>query len=124
MKTNPSRFQPTFDKVILLADVTHWEFGHAVTDLAVEFAESYLGKGEQFEKAREVLYATPEFWVWFKRLIANASLKWIDVAESSTPLRITDDLWEYWQKLMRIYMNLYTPTDYVVEAYCRQLETA
>lgn len=121
MKKN--HFQPTFDNVIRLAGVTDEDFGHAVIDLAVEFAESYLGKGERFALARQALYATPEFWVWFKRILANASLAWVEMAQDNLQLRIQEELWQYWQTLMRIHMNLHSPVDYVVEAYVRKLET-
>lgn len=114
-------FQPTFDRVMHLAGVDAEQFGEALTDLAVEFAESYVGSHARFAAAREALYRTAAFWVWFKRLVANGSLGWISSLNdgpSLSPYR----RWQQWQRLMHTYLHLYTPNEIVLNEYCKQLQ--
>jgi hypothetical protein len=116
-------FQPTFDKVILLAGITPEEFTESMTDIAVEFTENFLGKSPELTGARQALYTTPEFWVWFKRLLANASLAWIQMVEERT-FQEPERRWEYWQRSMRTYMHLYRPTEIVIKSYTQKLQLA
>ncbi|MDJ1494185.1 hypothetical protein QNI19_14675 [Cytophagaceae bacterium DM2B3-1] len=113
-------FQPTFDKVAALAGVSAEEFAMELADIAVEFTESYVGKGEAFEKQRAALYKTPEFWIWFYRLIANASLGWFTVIENNS--FVQDRRWTYWKQCMRTHMHIFKPTQIVLEAHLKQLQ--
>jgi hypothetical protein len=121
-RANPNPFQPTFEQVMRLAGVEADEFDEALVEIAVEFCENYVGRGERFAAARDCLYRTSEFWVWFKRLVANASMAWVDAERHRLPpLPPSHERWHQWRKLVRVYVHIYTPNDTVVRAYERQL---